>query len=92
MSWIDFVGYLAALAVLATFCMDTIIPLRGLAIASNVLFILYGIAGHIYPVLLLHAVLLPVNIVKVVQLKLQTRRINTNRQFQQAASQRRGRS
>lgn len=42
MSWIDFVGYLAALTVLATFCMDTIVPLRGLAIASNVLFILYG--------------------------------------------------
>ena len=30
MSWIDFVGYLAALMVLATFCMDTIVPLRGL--------------------------------------------------------------
>jgi hypothetical protein len=60
MSWIDFVGYLAALTVLATFCMDTIVPLRGLAIASNVLFILYGIAGQLYPVLLLHAVLLPV--------------------------------
>jgi membrane glycosyltransferase len=47
MNWIDFVGYLAALTVLATFCMDTIVPLRGLAIASNVLFILYGIAGHL---------------------------------------------
>jgi hypothetical protein len=23
MSWIDFIGYLAALTVLATFCMDT---------------------------------------------------------------------
>jgi hypothetical protein len=73
MSWIDFVGYLAALTVLATFCMDTIVPLRGLAIASNVLFILYGVAGHLYPVLLLHAVLLPVNIVKIVQLRLQAR-------------------
>jgi hypothetical protein len=76
MSWIDFVGYLAALTVLATFCMDTIVPLRGLAIASNVLFILYGIAGQLYPVLLLHAVLLPVNIVKIVQVRLQVRRID----------------
>jgi len=74
MSWIDFVGYLAALAVLATFCMDTIVPLRGLAIASNVLFILYGIAGHLYPVLLLHALLLPINIVKIIQLRLQIRK------------------
>ena len=75
MSWIDFVGYLAALTVLATFCMDTIVPLRGLAIASNVLFILYGIAGHLYPVLLLHSVLLPVNVAKIVQLRLQARRV-----------------
>src|SRR5262249_25935196 len=43
-----------------------LVPLRGLAIASNVLFILYGIAGQLYPVLLLHAVLLPVNVVKIV--------------------------
>jgi hypothetical protein len=76
MTWIDFVGYLAALTVLVTFCMDTIVPLRGLAIASNVLFILYGIAGHLYPVFFLHAVLLPVNIVKIVKLRLQARRAN----------------
>jgi hypothetical protein len=55
MTWIDFVGYLAALTVLMTFCMDTIVPLRGLALASNFLFIVYGIAGQLYPVLLLHA-------------------------------------
>jgi len=66
----------AALMVLATFCMDTIVPLRGLAIASNLLFILYGIAGQLYPVLLLHAVLLPVNIVKIVRLRPQVRRVD----------------
>ena len=31
MTWIDFVGCLAALTVLATLCRDTIVPLRGLA-------------------------------------------------------------
>ena len=62
MSWVDYVGFLAALTVLATFCMDTILPLRGLAIASNILFIVYGTAGQLYPVLLLHALLLPINI------------------------------
>src|SRR6476660_782009 len=56
MSWVDYVGFLAALTVLATFCMDTILPLRGLAIASNILFIVYGFAAQLYPVLLLHAV------------------------------------
>jgi hypothetical protein len=67
MSWVDYVGFLAALTVLATFCMDTILPLRGLAIASNILFIVYGLAAQLYPVLLLHAVLLPINISKIFQ-------------------------
>ena len=48
--------------------MDTILPLRGLAIASNILFIVYGLAAQLYPVLLLHAVLLPINIGKIFQL------------------------
>jgi hypothetical protein len=68
-SWIDFVGYLAAFTVLATFCMSTIMPLRGLAIVSNILFMSYGIAGHLYPVFVLHAVLLPINVCKIVQLR-----------------------
>jgi hypothetical protein len=34
MSWIDAVGYVAALAVLASFCMSTIVPLRILAVVS----------------------------------------------------------
>jgi hypothetical protein len=68
MSWVDYVGFLAALTVLATFCMDTILLLRGIAIASNILFIVYGTAAQLYPVLLLHALLLPINISKIVQL------------------------
>lgn len=78
MTWIDFVGYLAALTVLMSFCMDTIVPLRGLAIASNVLFIVYGIAGQLYPVLLLHALLLLINVTKMV--RLQVRGINARRE------------
>jgi len=78
MTWIDFVGYLAALTVLMSFCMDTIVPLRGLAIASNVLFIVYGIAGQLYPVLLLHALLLPIKVTKMV--RLQVRGINARRE------------
>ena len=38
MSYIDIVGYAAALAVLGSFCMSTIVPLRILAVVSNVLF------------------------------------------------------
>jgi hypothetical protein len=67
-SWLDVVGYLASLTVLATFCMDTFVSLRIVAIASNLLFGIYGIGEHIYPVFFLHAVLLPINILKLVRL------------------------
>jgi CRP-like cAMP-binding protein len=41
--------------------MATMIPLRVVALLSNVLFASYGYFGGIYPVLALHAILLPVN-------------------------------
>jgi hypothetical protein len=69
----DFVGVCASLAVLASFCMTTVLRLRLFALTSNVLFIWYGSLGHIYPVLFLHAVLLPVNLVKLYRLQAQPR-------------------
>jgi hypothetical protein len=67
MSAIDLLGYSAGLAVLAAFCMSSIVPLRIVAILSNVLFASYGLLAHLYPVFLLHAILLPVNLLKLVQ-------------------------
>lgn len=69
MSRVDIVGYAAALAVLGSFCMSTIVPLRVLAIVSNVLFVAYGILAHLYPVFFLHSILLPINLVKLAQLQ-----------------------
>ena len=68
MSWIDVVGWAASAAVLATFCMNTMVPLRALAIVSNVLFCAFGAVAHIYPVLILHAILMPVNVTRLVQI------------------------
>ena len=45
--------------------MTTIALLRLVAIASNLLFILYGMLGHIYPVFFLHLTLLPINLIKL---------------------------
>ena len=67
MPWIDVVGYAAALAVLGSFCMSTIVPLRILAVVSNVLFGVYGVLAHLYPVFLLHSILLPINLFKLVR-------------------------
>lgn len=67
MSWVNVLGYAASAAVLATFCMNTMIPLRVIALGSNVLFIAYGYVDHLYPVLMLHAILLPVNALRLLQ-------------------------
>ncbi len=67
MSWVNVLGYAASAAVLATFCMNTMIPLRIIALGSNVLFIAYGYVDHLYPVLMLHAILLPVNALRLLQ-------------------------
>lgn len=67
--WITMLGYAASATVLATFCMSTMMPLRVLAIASNFLFSTYGALAHIYPVMILHLILLPVNTVRLVQIR-----------------------
>jgi len=68
MTWIDFLGYAASASVLITFCMSTMVPLRIVAICSNVLFASYGAFAHIYPVLGLHIILLPVNSMRLYQI------------------------
>jgi hypothetical protein len=57
----DVLGYAASLAVLASFLMRTMVPLRLAAILSNVLFLVFGYIQHIDPVFFLHAALLPIN-------------------------------
>jgi hypothetical protein len=69
MAWFDMLGYLASLSVLATFCMNTMVPLRILALGSNVLFSAYGFIGHLYPVLILHVVLFPINLYRLIQIQ-----------------------
>lgn len=69
MSWTNLLGYAASAAVLATFCMSTMIPLRVLALVSNVLFMSYGYLDHLYPVFILHALLFPVNALRLVQIQ-----------------------
>jgi CBS domain-containing protein len=72
MSFVDLLGYAASAAVLATFCMDTMIALRIVALVSNVLFIAYGFVDHLSPVFLLHTILLPVNALRLVQFQRMT--------------------
>ena len=68
MSSVDILGYLASLLVLATFCMRGMVTLRVMAIASNLVFIGYAALAGIHPVLLLHALLLPMNVWRLAEI------------------------
>lgn len=69
MSDFEPVGYLASLLVLATFCMRDMVALRVVAIAGNLAFIAYSGLAQIGPVLLLHVLLLPVNVLRLLELR-----------------------
>jgi CRP/FNR family transcriptional regulator, cyclic AMP receptor protein len=69
-------GWVAALLVFSSFFMKTMIPLRVVAITSNVAFISYallglpyGIFSRVYPILILHSALLPLNVARLRELR-----------------------
>ena len=65
LSWIDVLGYAASGLTLATFAQRSMVPMRILALGANVCFIGYGAMGVYLPVLILHLVLLPINLVRL---------------------------
>lgn len=77
------VGWVASALVFATFFMKTMIPLRTVAIASNLVFITYGLLGafygvfaEVFPILILHLALLPLNAYRLYQLRQLVRQIH----------------
>jgi hypothetical protein len=67
MGFWDLVGYVAAALVLFAFLMRDMVALRLAALCSNLAFIAYGLALNLPPVLLLHALLLPMNGCRLLQ-------------------------
>jgi CRP/FNR family transcriptional regulator, cyclic AMP receptor protein len=59
--WIELVGYFGAFLTLGTYSMKKMIPLRIIGICANCAFIAYGFVAPVYPQLVLHGVLLPLN-------------------------------
>lgn len=68
MTIIEAVGYLGVVFVFASFSMKTMIPLRIVSITSNVILIGYGFTGAVYPILVLHAALLPLNFYRLYEM------------------------
>ena len=87
------VAWLAAALVFAAFFMKTIVPLRGLAVASNLAFIVYallaaaqGLLAAVLPILVLHAALLPLNLLRLREVLASIRAVRAMRGPQSLAS------
>ncbi|HEY0396557.1 MAG TPA: cyclic nucleotide-binding domain-containing protein [Candidatus Elarobacter sp.] len=65
---LSYAGYVAALLTVAAFFMKDTVRLRQIALASNVAYALWAGASHLWPTLLLHCVLFPLNAFRLVQL------------------------
>jgi hypothetical protein len=63
----ELTGFVASALVLMTFTMKDMRLLRITAIFSNIAFIVYAESHQLYPVLVLHIVLLPLNIFRLMQ-------------------------
>ncbi|MCI5165076.1 MAG: Crp/Fnr family transcriptional regulator [Candidatus Electrothrix sp. GM3_4] len=68
MACLQLLGFLAAFLMFSTFYMKNMIPLRIIGMASNVTFIIYTINAEIWPVFVLHVVLLPMNFFRLIQM------------------------
>ena len=69
----------AAASVLVSSFVKTMIPLRWLAIGSNIGFVAYGAIHPSYPMLFLHAALLPINVYRLAEMMRLTRRVEAVR-------------
>src|ERR1700748_3917576 len=75
MTHAELLGYAAAACVFVTVYMKPMVPLRIAGIVSNFLFIGYGYAVDAYPVLFLHLILLPLNVLRLHQMRKLIRQI-----------------
>jgi CRP/FNR family transcriptional regulator, cyclic AMP receptor protein len=67
--WPMWFGYAAVASSVITCAMKTMIPLRVVSMTCNALFIVYGFFGGIYPTLVLNLILLPLNTVRLQQMR-----------------------
>ena len=68
-TWPQWFGYAAVLASIVICAMKTMIPLRVVSMVCNSLFITYGIFANVYPTLILNCILLPLNGLRLFQMR-----------------------
>lgn len=80
MSALEFLGYAGGVLVFSTFYLKTMIPLRVVAIASNVVYIAYSAMAGLVPILVLHVLLMPLNIWRLIEVKQLIRKVRASTQ------------
>lgn len=68
MTWIEILGYIGAAFSIATNSMRTMVPLRCMGIVTNVIFLVYGGLMGLYPTIIVNAVALPMNTIRLTQM------------------------
>ncbi len=68
MDLIEIIGYIAALLMFSTFYMKKMIPLRIAGMSSNVFFAIFAGFTGVWPLLILHICLFPLNFLRMIQM------------------------
>jgi len=63
--WVEVSGYVASSLVFLTFYMRGMASLRLIALCSNAAFLIYAGSLHLFPILMLHGALIPVNVCRL---------------------------
>ena len=66
--WVDVIGYMGAGVTIWGMSRRTMIPLRMAAVGGNLFFLGFGLLVPSYPTMVLHAVLLPINALRTMQM------------------------
>ena len=69
MTLLEAIGYFNAALGVAMLAIRTMIPLRITGIAHNVVSILFGFFSGVYPMLVQHMILLPINTLRLIQMR-----------------------
>ena len=75
--WPQWFGYAAVVSSIVTCWMRTMIPLRIVSMVCNSCFIVYGFFGAVYPTLALNVLLLPLNALRLHQMRKLIRDVET---------------
>lgn len=68
MHWVEILGYFGASLTLCVYSMKRMIPLRMIAICANCVFVVFGFLAEVYPQMVLHALLIPINCLRLYEM------------------------